>query len=335
MKKKIGILYHDVLHNHSANLSKEYKIIDGQTNETVQIVNHALNDNGFIAKLIPINSHNIPSLTKMQLDYIFNLVDSKELEELVVKILESSKIPFSGSDLRGIQISNNKLEMKSLLIKNGIPTPGYTVYNGNGQSLDRLTPGKFPVILKPAFEHCSVGIDNHSVVYNLPELKFELQKLKKHYHEPILCEEFIVGKEYQVLVMEKNEETIALPISEMIFKNKTINKLNIYGFKEKWDRESKIYKSLSFISPPRNLNQGISEKIKKDATAAFRIFGFKDYARFDVRYRTRDKSWFFLEGNANPGLCNEPDDAITISLLTSKLTLKDLVLQIVANSISD
>ena len=74
--------------------------------------------------------------------------------------------------------------------------------------------------------------------------------------------------------------------------------------------------------------------IKQEAIRAFYAFGFRDYARFDLRYDTRTKQWYFLEANANAGITpNDSTDAMNVSINANNSSLADFIVQIVKNKL--
>ena len=157
--------------------------------------------------------------------------------------------------------------------------------------------------------------------------------MRKDHHQTLLAEEFIPGKELQVTVLETPTKTLALPIAEIAFRGSIKNKWNIYGFDEKWIKNTPVYKSCHFVAPPKALRDSIDSNIRKDSIRAFYALGLRDYARFDLRYNTANRQWYFLEANANAGFDPDPRDAMTASIEAHGMTLDDFVLQIVRNSL--
>ena len=117
--------------------------------------------------------------------------------------------------------------------------------------------------------------------------------MRKSHNQALLAEEFIAGKELQVTVLETPTKTYALPIAEIAFKTKGKNKWNIYGFDEKWTKNTAAYQSCHFVAPPKQLRKDIDNGIRKDSIRAFYALGLRDYARFDLRFNTKDNLWYF------------------------------------------
>lgn len=343
MKKKIArrrkkftlaLLYHYVPKDITdAYFSHEHAVVDNQTDEIVDYMQRLFRRRGFRVQVIKVEPDDLSELKKLKADFVFNLVDSKAMELQIARILDRLKIPHSGSSFVAIQTTNNKIRTKRLFEKNKLPTPKYVYIHLKDRISRSLVPGKFPIIIKPAFEHCSIGITNRSIATSYEQFKKIIKNLRKNHRQGLLAEEFIPGKELQVTVLETPKQTMALPIAEIAFQGKVRNKWNIYGFDEKWSKHLPIYKSCHFVAPPRKIKTDIDTQIKKDSIRAFYALGMRDYARFDLRYNPQKRQWYFLEANANAGFDPDPRDAMTISILAHGMTLDDFVLQIVRNSL--
>ncbi len=332
--KTIAILYHYVPKDITDSyFSSEHALVDNQTDEIVEYMKDLFHKRGYRVQIITVKPDDLSQLKNLKADFVFNLVDSKKMEVEIAKILGRLHIPYSGSSFKAIQISNNKLKTKRLFEKNALPTPKYTVIHLKDRISRKLLPGKFPVIVKPAFEHCSIGITNKSIATTYEQFKKIIQRMRLAHKQALLAEEFIAGKELQVTVLETPTKTYALPIAEIAFKGKVKNKWNIYGFDEKWTKNMAIYSSCHFIAPPKQLKSEIDSGIRKDSIRAFYALGLRDYARFDLRFNIKDNMWYFLEANANAGFDPNPRDAMTASIKAHGMTLDDFVVQIVHNSL--
>ena len=330
----IALLYHYVPKDITdAYFSSEHALVDNQTDDIVNYMRILFRKRGYKVQIIKVKPNDLSELKQLKADFVFNLVDSKKMEVEIAKILGRLHIPYSGSSFKAIQISNNKLKTKRLFEKNALPTPKYMVIHLKDRISRKLLPGKFPVIVKPAFEHCSIGITNKSIATTYDQFKKIVRKLRKSHNQALLAEEFIAGKELQVTVLETPTKTYALPIAEIAFKSKGGNKWNIYGFDEKWTKNTAAYQSCHFVAPPKQLRQDIDNGIRKDSIRAFYALGLRDYARFDLRFNIKDNMWYFLEANANAGFDPDPRDAMTASIKAHGMTLDDFVIQIVRNSL--
>lgn len=335
-QQTIAILYHFVPTKIKEKyFSKEHAVVDNQTYDIVKYMRRLFLRKKYKVQLIRVNPEDLSELKKLKADFVFNLVDSKAMEIQIAKILSRLNIPYSGSSFEAIKASNNKLHTKRIFERNQLPTPPYTIIRLKDRLNRSLLPSKFPVIIKPAFEHCSIGITERSIAQNYKQFKEIVRRQKRKHKQTLLVEQFIPGKELQVTVLEAKAKTLALPIAEIKFKKGNArNKWNIYGFDEKWSKHLPVYKNCSFIAPPKKITENIDLLIKKDAIRAFYNMKLRDYARFDIRYNPKEKQWYFLEANANAGFDPHPQDAMTASIMAHGMTLDDFVIQIVKNSLN-
>jgi len=333
-KRTIALVYHYVSKKITDTyFSKQHAIVDNQTDEIVAYMKRLFIRKGYRVQVIQVSPDDLMGLKKLKADFVFNLVDSKAMEVKVARILDRMRIPHSGSSFEAIKTTNNKIKSKRIFQKNELPTPRYSLVTPSTRISRSLIPGKFPLIVKPAFEHCSIGITDRSIVVSYEQFKRVIRSLRIN-HRTLLVEEFIPGKELQVTVLETPSKTVALPIAEIAFRKIYKNKWNIYGFDEKWSKNLPAYKSCHFIAPPKRLNRDIDSQIKRDSIRAFYALGMRDYARFDLRYNPKIHQWYFLEANANAGFDPDIRDAMTVSVVAHGMTLDDFVLQIVKNSIN-
>src|SRR3989344_7605566 len=220
----IAILYHYVPKEVTDTyFSEDHALVDNQTDEIVRYMKRLFRKRGYKVQIIKVKPNDLSELKQLKADFVFNLVDSKKMEVEIAKILGRLHIPYSGSSFKAIQISNNKLKTKRLFEKNALPTPKYMVIHLKDRISRKLLPGKFPVIVKPAFEHCSIGITNRSIETTYEQFKKIVQRMRKTHKQALLAEEFIAGKELQVTVLETPTKTYALPIAEIAFRGRIKN----------------------------------------------------------------------------------------------------------------
>ena len=193
--------------------------------------------------------------------------------------------------------------------KNDIPTPGQ----------------KFPMIVKPAYEHCGIGITQDSIVKNESELRLKTQDLKMKYKQPVIAEEFIQGRELHVTVLEKNGRPWVLPPAEVIFEKPGA----VLSYEMKWNAKSPEYTQAHM--EPAILNSNLKSQISKIAKTCYVKLGGRDYPRLDMRVRGSEV--FVLEINNNPGLDFDTDAGMGVSArLAGFKTYSGLLKHIVENA---
>lgn len=258
---------------------------------------YALNLKDDIFSLLELVKQNPP-------DVIFNFVeiykDQPRLEMNLVGLYELIGIPYTGAPAITLANCQSKFLTKKLLNYHGIKTAKFQLFDKIPDEFN-LEP-KFPVIVKPAYEDASVGIENESIVYNTNALRNRLEFVFKEYVQPALIEEFIEGREFNVSVTGDLKPKV-LPISEIDFSRMPDHLHNIVSYQAKWDPNHESYHKTIPICPAK-IPKRLEEKLKHTAIAAFKIMGTRDYARVDMRV-TSDEDVYVLEVNPNPDLTED------------------------------
>jgi len=240
-------------------------------------------------------------LDKNKPDVIFNFVeiykDRPRLEMNMVGLYELLGIPYTGAPALTLANCQNKFLTKKLLNYHGINTAKFNLYT---EFPDQLKlQGKFPLIVKPAYEDASVGIENESIVKNAEALKNRMEYVFKHFNQPALVEEFVEGREFNVSVVGDLRPKV-LPISEIDFSKMPDHLHNIVSYQAKWDPHHESYHKTIPICPAK-IPMRLEKKLKETALKAFKVMGTRDYARVDMRVNS-DEEVFVLEVNPNPDL---------------------------------
>ncbi len=234
-------------------------------------------------------------------DVIFNFVEiykeKPRLEMNFVGLYELLDIPYTGAPAITLANCQSKFLTKKLLNYHGIKTARFHLFKKIPEKLKLET--KYPVIVKPAYEDASVGIENESIVYNTDALLKRIEYVFKHFSQPALVEEFIEGREFNVSVMGDLKLKV-LPISEIDFSKMPDNLHNIVSYQAKWDPHHESYHK-TIPTCPAKISKKLEDKLKQTAISAFKIMGTRDYARVDMRV-TNDDEVYVLEVNPNPDL---------------------------------
>lgn len=331
-KYTVALLYHFVPKSEKY-FDEEHALTDNETGALIPYFKRVFESHNFRVQVIKIRTDDYTGLKRVKADYIFNLVDSNEMYLRIGKILTKMSIPFSGASLVGMRISSNKLLMKKMFNKYNLSTPQYTIIHMEDRVTRQIVPAKFPVIIKPAFEHCSIGITESSIATNYKEFRAVVKMLRTKFKQTLLAEEFISGREFQVTVLDTPRRTIAFPIAEIKFRYGKGNKWNIYGYDEKWNKNVESYKSRYFVAPAPGLPKDVVTMIKKESIRAFHALNLRDYARFDLRYSPERRMWYFLEANATCDLDPSPKEATATSIRARGMTLDDFIISIVKDTL--
>lgn len=234
-------------------------------------------------------------------DVVFNLVegfhDDADLEPAVAGFLDLYRIPYTGAPPIALANCRRKGLMKQLLLANGVPTPKF---------LQLWTPKiavrhglHYPLIVKPAREDASAGVDERSVVYDRPQLLAQLARVFEEFDPPILVEEFIEGREFHIGIVG-NDEPEVLPPLEYDFSEMPEDQPNVISYAAKWDPLAEVFHRVA-ARCPADIPARLAKKIDDVALRAYRVSGCRDYARLDLRVSARNQV-YVLEVNPNPDL---------------------------------
>jgi D-alanine-D-alanine ligase len=236
-------------------------------------------------------------------------------EPLAAGILEICGFTYTGADPRALDYALNKSRIKAQLEEMNIPTPVWRVYDSAGwNGWDR-----FPAIIKPACEHCSLGIDTESVVTTEIQLYERIAYILRAFQQPALVEEFISGREVTATIIG-NEDLCLLPVAEVDF-DAIENKLeHIRTFDSKFEEGSSAYRQIKTIIPA-DLSETEYNKLTSIACMAYRATDCRDYARLDLRLE--NGHFYILDINHNADL--SPDASLPLSAQAAGISYAQLV----------
>jgi D-alanine-D-alanine ligase len=229
---------------------------------------------------------------------VFNLfegnVENTDTESYVAGLLQWHGIPFTGSPMQALTLARAKHLAKPLLRGAGLPTADFMVVSELPVPPCNL---EWPVIVKPAQQDASVGLNQDSVCTSQFQLEQRVQYILETYGAPVLVEEFIHGREFNVALVEL-PELECLPPAEIVFPSERPGFWPILTYDGKWKPGTSDYE----ITPPRypaDISPRTAERLGTIAKHAYRLMGCKDYARVDFRMKSNGRP-FILEVNPNP-----------------------------------
>ncbi|MDA8091304.1 MAG: GNAT family N-acetyltransferase [Nitrospiraceae bacterium] len=258
---------------------------------------------------------------------IFNLVEAvqekTEFHPLAAGLFEAAGYPFTGAGYAALAATTDKRITKAVLEAKDIPTAKWTAYDGEQDGKVKNFDGlDFPVIVKPACEDASIGITDESVIRGKSK-KLLAEKLPRIYKElggkPLLIEQFIDGREFNVSMIEQNGIPRVLPPAEMLFANWPAGKPRIVNYKAKWHPDAFEYVNTVRTFKPENAP---IEEIRRICLACWKAFHLSGYARVDMRLDAHNRP-YVMEVNANP--CIAPFSGFIQAAKFAGLGEKDVV----------
>jgi D-alanine-D-alanine ligase len=249
------------------------------------------------------------AVARMDCDLVFNLVESfggdDSADFKVAAYLELLRKPFTGAGAHGLLLSQDKGTAKKIFAFHGIHTPVFArSFRGR---LDFSHDLEFPVIVKPAREDGSIGIEFKAVVSSIRELMERIDWLHEHFDSPVLIEEYVEGREMYVGVLG-NDTPIALPVIELDLSKLPAGTPRIAAAEVKWGKGTAAYRDTKSIVP-EDLSEETTSLLQQTAVAAYQALEVRDYGRVDMRLQP-DGRVAVIEVNPNPWLSSRAELAL-------------------------
>ena len=325
LPKKIAILFSDVKREFFP--TEAQFLTEEGAEKDAAIVAGYVNRLGIETFLLPGNNELPHLLKKLKPDIAINLVDSfkgfENLSSSIPGVLEILEIPYTGADILGMSLDTNKFVIKKLLEQNGIPVPRFQLFATPNDSIDPTL--RFPLISKLNEIHGAVEITKDAISENEKHLRERLKFLIATYKQPVLVEEFIVGREVTAILLEGLNKKVYL--AEKVFKKDPEDNKYIFStFEDQWLKKGSDTFNYSKFNDPI-----LREYVKK----AFDVTRMYDYGKFDIRIDQSGR-YFFIDSNTNPAFGpKECDVAISVILDLYGINFPEILKRLMLNTLRD
>ena len=112
----------------------------------------------------------------------------------VVSYLELLRVPYTGSNPRGLMLARDKALSKTLLAYHRIPVPEFMAVHV-GRKVRRPKRLQFPLIVKSLTQEASIGISQASVVHDDEKLQERVNFIHNSIGTDAIVERYIEGRE--------------------------------------------------------------------------------------------------------------------------------------------
>lgn len=251
----------------------------------------------------------LTTLARLEADLVFNLTESFGGNDLadfcIAAYLDLVGKRYTGAGPHGLMLAQDKAMAKKIFAFHGIHTPVFAKsFRGR---LDFSHHLEFPVIVKPAKEDGSIGIEFNAVVNSIRELMERIDFLHQNFDSPVLIEEYVEGREMYVGVIG-NDNAVALPVVELDLSKLPEGIPHIASSEVKWGRGSRMYRDTkSRIA--EDLPEEAVTALQQTAIAAYHALELRDYGRIDMRLQP-DGQVAVIEANPNPWLSSRAEFAM-------------------------
>lgn len=242
-------------------------------------------------------------------DVVFNLLEEFHSEtaydQNVASYLELLRIPYTGCNPRGLILARGKALAKKLVAFHRIRTPAFALVPRR-RAVRRPARLSFPLIVKSANEHASLGIAQASVVDSEEKLVERVSFVHERLGSDALVEQYVEGRELYVGVLGNDRLTV-LPVWELGFGTMPGSATPIATARVKHDLD---YQEKFGITegPAQDLPAAVEAAIPNICKRIYRTIELDGYARLDFRLSAAGEL-FFLEANPNPEIAEKEEFA--------------------------
>lgn len=274
--------------------------------ETVEAIERTLQGLGYATERIG----NIWNLTKRlargeRWDLVFNIAEGLRglgREAQVPALLDAYDIPYTFSDPLVLALTLHKGMSKRVIRDLGLPTPDFAEVRHEGD-VDHVGLG-FPLLAKPIAEGSSKGITAASKVHTKPELRSVCRHLLATYHQPVLVETFLPGREFTVGLVGTGKHARVVGIMEVMLKPQA--EKEVYSYVNKAHYETCV--------GYRAVYDAMAKRAMHIALQAWRGLGCRDAGRIDLRADASGRP-HFMEVNPLAGMHPQHSDLIILCRL--------------------
>lgn len=251
----------------------------------------------------------VQNLRAQGFDRAFICLHGRGGEDGVIQgALETSGIPYTGSNVLGSALSMDKYRCKLLWQGLGLPTPAFVVLRQEAD-LESANALGFPLMIKPACEGSSIGMARAE---NMQQLRAAWENAVK-YDAVVLAERWITGQEYTCAILG----TQALPLIRLETPN------IFYDYAAKYTLNSTSYHC------PCGLDANIELQLQTLAKAAFDSVGASGWGRVDILTDAAGTAWL-LEVNTVPGMTDH--SLVPMAARAADIDFAELTWQILLTS---
>ena len=214
------------------------EVAEFDTVDTIDALDQAISALGF--EVIRIG--NIFSLVNFlnsgnRCDLVFNICEGMfgiAREAQVPCLLDAYQVPYVFSQPDVLNLTLDKGLTKLIVQQAGFPTAKFKTISYLSEL--QLVDLKFPLFVKPVAEGTSKGIDGYSLVHDQEQLTESVKYLLETFHQPVLVENFLPGREFTVGITGSGHDTKALGTMEIILNDRAPHPIYSYSVKKDWEK---------------------------------------------------------------------------------------------------
>ena len=258
-------------------------------------------------------------------DRVLYLCDGNEVSDGVcgvtpLEFLEKRALRLCANGSAFMRNTTYKERMKELFVRAGVPTPPHLHVTGTPVAL--RPDFRYPLIVKPANLYGAVGLDDESVLLCEEEALERIPRRLAKYGS-LLVEEFIVGREFTVFLLDGG---VVHGLLERAFDRERLSPLQRFmSYDRIWVEEGDKWEFRAVE------DRALAERLADIAVRAYRAVDGSQYTRVDIRYEEDSGRLFVLEVNAPPSLSGW-DSGMESVRLSGNGTARDVLARILSDA---
>lgn len=272
----------------------------------------ALQSRGVDAHAFDPGTQSLAALEQAHFDRVFIALHGRGGEDGTIQgVLETLRIPYTGSGVQASAIAIDKLTTKRIWLQEGIPTPGYRTGRADSDWMRIVAELGDALIVKPASEGSTIGITKVTR-HDRDELAQAFAEAARH--DPVvLIEQLIEGRELTCTILGAGASAEALPLIE------------IQAPAANYDYHHKYFSDDTRYLCPAPIEPALAARISDLCLRAYRVLGARGWGRVDVMVDGRGEP-SLLELNTSPGMTGH--SLVPMAARAIGLSYEDLVLRI-------
>ena len=268
--------------------------------DTEYYVADALRSMGHRVLIVPATADLVAAIVKIRAfkpRVVFNLVEHiggyRANDSIVAGLLEVEGIAYTGGSAASLAVSRNKYLSKLVVASAGVKVPRNFIWNARDGLPRRID---HPLIVKPLNLDGSEGITANSHVTSVRALRRQLKNLVRQFSGPVICEEFIEGRD--IIVTLSGLDTVSVDsIRELVFPPGS--PVTFASQRIKFDSQYRKRFGIHYRTPSQ-LISSFKGEIERVARRAYRALKIDSYCKLD--FRIRNEEIVFIEANPNSAL---------------------------------
>ncbi len=279
----------------------------------------ALRSRGVDAQPFDPGTQTLAELEAAKFDRVFIALHGRFGEDGTIQgVLETLRVPYTGSGVQASSIAIDKLMTKRLWVFEEIPTPAWRELHAHTDFAQVVAELGDALIVKPVREGSTIGITKVTT-HDHNELATAFEAALK-YDDCVIAEELIAGRELTCAILGQGAQARALPLIE------------IRAPGANYDFYSKYFSDQTEYLCPAPIDERLAGEIQALCVRAYNVLGARGWGRVDVmlRQQARGDEPFLLELNTSPGMTAH--SLVPMAAKAEGMDYADIVLEILSHA---